>query len=91
MDFNKELTRVRYDPTVRLSAIFMQWRERFLVYGSYCANLTKAINTLQEICDNDPDINSLVEVISIFNHLHSGFEYFPFSRMKKQPIMENSN
>ncbi|XP_045469338.1 protein vav isoform X2 [Harmonia axyridis] len=60
-DFNKELSRVRYDPSVRLSSIFMQWREKFLVYGSYCANLTKAINTLQEICDTDAEMNNLIE------------------------------
>lgn len=40
----------------------MQWREKFLVYGSYCANLTKAINTLQEICDTDAEMNNLIEV-----------------------------
>ncbi|KAL3276931.1 hypothetical protein HHI36_012296 [Cryptolaemus montrouzieri] len=61
-DFNKELSRIRYDPSVKLSGIFMQYRERFLVYGNYCANLTKAINTLQELCDNDEDFNKIVEL-----------------------------
>ncbi|KAK9874864.1 hypothetical protein WA026_005680 [Henosepilachna vigintioctopunctata] len=60
-DFNKALSRMRYDMSVKLSLIFMQWKEKFLVYGPYCANLTKAINTLQELCDNNEEFNKIVE------------------------------
>lgn len=40
----------------------MNWREKFLVYGGYCANLTKATNLLQELCDSDENFNTIVVV-----------------------------
>ncbi|XP_015839689.1 protein vav isoform X1 [Tribolium castaneum] len=57
--FYRELTRFR-DPGFRLSSIFMNWRERFLVYGGYCANLTRATNLLQELCDCDENFNATI-------------------------------
>ncbi|XP_044262006.1 protein vav isoform X2 [Tribolium madens] len=57
--FYRELTRFR-DPGYRLSSIFMNWRERFLVYGGYCANLTRATNLLQELCDSDENFNATI-------------------------------
>ncbi|KAJ8931541.1 hypothetical protein NQ314_015530 [Rhamnusium bicolor] len=58
--FLHELLRVRNDPMVKLSNIFMMWREKFLVYGLYCANLTKATTILQELCDSDELFNQAV-------------------------------
>ncbi|KAJ3641351.1 hypothetical protein Zmor_027862 [Zophobas morio] len=58
-EFHRELKRFR-DPMNKLSLIFMRWRERFLVYGGYCANLTRATNLLQELCDNDENFNATV-------------------------------
>lgn len=43
----------------------MKWREKFLVYGSYCANLTKATTTLQELCDNNENFNMTI-IVSVF-------------------------
>ncbi|XP_060526933.1 protein vav isoform X3 [Cylas formicarius] len=58
--FYNELLKVKSDPNQRLSGIFMRWREKFLVYGSYCANLTKATTVLQELCDTDEPFNQAV-------------------------------
>jgi guanine nucleotide exchange factor VAV len=57
--FYHELKKFR-DPTVKLSLTFMKWRERFLVYGGYCANLTRSTNLLQELCDTDEGFNTIV-------------------------------
>lgn len=40
----------------------MNWKEKFLTYGMYCANLTKATTTLQELCDTDELFNQIVNV-----------------------------
>ncbi|CAG9766732.1 unnamed protein product [Ceutorhynchus assimilis] len=58
--FLAELTKIRTNPNVRLSQIFQQFKERFLIYGSYCANLTRATTLLQELCDQDDGFNQTV-------------------------------
>lgn len=40
----------------------MNWREKFLVYGMYCANLMKATTLLQELCDTDDGFSQAVKV-----------------------------
>lgn len=42
--------------------MFQQFKEKFLIYGSYCANLTKATTLLQEMCDQDDAFNQAVIV-----------------------------
>ncbi|XP_024086267.1 protein vav isoform X2 [Cimex lectularius] len=37
----------------KLSEAFLNWREQFLVYGEYCANLTKAQSRIVEISRNE--------------------------------------
>ncbi|XP_034233685.1 protein vav [Thrips palmi] len=46
--------------TLRLSEVFINWREKFLIYGDYCANLTGAQNLIQELCTKDNTINQEV-------------------------------
>lgn len=58
-----------------LSKIFLDWREKFLIYGSYCANLTEAQATLQEICDRDELANQEVIVCIIFVCISSKSKY----------------
>lgn len=60
--FYLELMKVR-EPHTKLSQTFMRWREKFLVYGGYCANLSRATNLLQELCDTDESFNAAVVVI----------------------------
>ncbi|XP_044728252.1 protein vav isoform X1 [Chrysoperla carnea] len=45
---------------VRLSEVFINWREKFLIYGDYCANLTRAQSQLQELCDRNELFNQEV-------------------------------
>nr|CAI5840057.1 unnamed protein product [Callosobruchus analis] len=59
-EFLHELLNIRTNSSVKLSNIFMKWREKFLVYGMYCANLTKATTILQELCDTDETFNQAV-------------------------------
>ncbi|CAG9815552.1 unnamed protein product [Phaedon cochleariae] len=59
-EFLKELSVIRSDPSVRLSNVFMRWKEKFLVYAMYCSNLTKARTVLLELCDTDEVFNQMV-------------------------------
>lgn len=45
---------------LRLSEVFINWREKFLIYGDYCANLTAAQNTIQELCLKNEVVNQEV-------------------------------
>ncbi|KAF5293253.1 hypothetical protein FQA39_LY13652 [Lamprigera yunnana] len=58
--FLSQLLKVGTDRSVRLGSIFMIWRERFLVYGTYCANLSNACTLLQDICDKDEILNQAI-------------------------------
>lgn len=46
----------------RLSEAFLNWREKFLIYGDYCANLTNAQNRLQDLCAQNETVNQEVNV-----------------------------
>ncbi|KAE8751318.1 hypothetical protein FOCC_FOCC001889 [Frankliniella occidentalis] len=46
--------------SLRLSEVFINWREKFLIYGDYCANLTAAQNTIQEVCAKNEQVNQEV-------------------------------
>lgn len=50
---------------ISLAQVFLDWREKFLIYGDYCSNLTMAQNTLQELCSTNEDVNSEVLVSDI--------------------------
>lgn len=38
----------------RLADVFLTWRERLLLYGDYCSNLTHAQDTLKTLEARDP-------------------------------------
>lgn len=52
--------------SARLSEVFLNWREKFLIYGDYCANLTIAQNRIQDICAHNEGINQEVIVSFYF-------------------------
>lgn len=58
--FHSQLRKARNGAA--LAQVFLDWREKFLIYGDYCANLTLAQNTLQEICARNEVINQEVIV-----------------------------
>lgn len=49
--FHSQLRKARSGAA--LAQVFLDWREKFLIYGDYCTNLTLAQNTLQEVCANE--------------------------------------
>lgn len=61
--FHSQLRKARTGAV--LAQVFLDWREKFLIYGDYCANLTLAQNTLQEACARNELANQ--EVIVRFN------------------------
>ncbi|XP_034948388.1 protein vav [Chelonus insularis] len=53
-----------------IAQVFLDWREKFLIYGDYCANLTVAQNTLQEACARNEVVNQ--EVIRCQQEANNG-------------------
>lgn len=46
----------------KLSQVFLDFRESFLVYGDYCSSMTLATETLDKIVDNDSAVRNVVLV-----------------------------
>lgn len=53
---------------LKLSQIFLDFREPFLVYGEYCANMTMATDTLRDVCKKSTACEDLVQVCCNFNY-----------------------
>lgn len=45
----------------KLSSVFLESREQFLVYGDYCAKMTDATETLRDVCKRSSAIEQLVQ------------------------------
>jgi guanine nucleotide exchange factor VAV len=70
--FHSQLRKaVSYGPQSggRLGEVFLAWKEHFLIYGDYCANLPAAQAMLNDICLKRELFNQEVLVsINIFVH-----------------------
>ncbi|XP_017880659.1 protein vav isoform X2 [Ceratina calcarata] len=66
--FHSQLRKARTGAA--LAQVFLDWREKFLIYGDYCANLTLAQNTLQEVCTRNDSANQ--EVIRCQQEANNG-------------------
>lgn len=66
--FHSQLRKARNGAA--LAQVFLEWREKFLIYGDYCANLTLAQNTLQECCARNEIVNQ--EVIRCQQEANNG-------------------
>ncbi|XP_077274599.1 vav guanine nucleotide exchange factor isoform X2 [Temnothorax americanus] len=66
--FHSQLRKARNGAA--LAQVFLDWREKFLIYGDYCANLTVAQNTLQEVCARNEVANQ--EVIRCQQEANNG-------------------
>ncbi|XP_078045353.1 vav guanine nucleotide exchange factor isoform X2 [Augochlora pura] len=56
--FHSQLRKARGG--VALAQVFLDWREKFLIYGDYCANLTLAQETLKDVCARNEVVNQAV-------------------------------
>lgn len=74
--FLSQIRKARHNATT-LSQVFLDCREKFLIYGDYCANLTTAQNTLNEVCANNDQINE--EVTVSLNYLFLQMAFFEFT------------
>ncbi|XP_075227409.1 vav guanine nucleotide exchange factor [Lycorma delicatula] len=56
--------------SIRLSEVFLNWREKFLIYGDYCANLTTAQARIHEVCTHNDNVNQ--EIIRCQQEANNG-------------------
>lgn len=76
--------------SIRLSEVFLKWSKKFLVYASYCANLSKACSVLQEKCENE-EINQCVVVSTHIEVKCFFYRTLYFRNMRKKITMESLN
>lgn len=50
---------------IKLSQVFLDFREPFLIYGDYCTNMTAATDKLREVSKKS-DVEQLVQVSHLF-------------------------
>lgn len=48
-------------PKIKLSQVFLEFREPFLVYGEYCSNMTNAMDTLRDVTKKSALVNQMVQ------------------------------
>jgi len=49
--------------SLKLSDVFLDWKDNFLVYADYCANLTVAQERIQKICSQNDLLRREINVI----------------------------
>lgn len=52
---------VRASAKCKLSSVFLEFREPFLIYGDYCSNMMGAMDTLRDVCERNASIEQLVQ------------------------------
>ncbi|GJQ72601.1 hypothetical protein Trydic_g1266 [Trypoxylus dichotomus] len=60
-EIHKEFLNQLSNKSTKLSSIFISHKDKFLVYGGYCSNLSNACTTLQDICDRQPEVFNKIE------------------------------
>uniref|UniRef100_A0A1Q3G400 Putative rho guanine nucleotide exchange factor vav3 n=2 Tax=Culex tarsalis TaxID=7177 RepID=A0A1Q3G400_CULTA len=48
------------DAKIKLSSVFLEFREPFLVYGDYCSSMTNATDMLRDVCKKSSNIEQVV-------------------------------
>jgi RhoGEF domain len=51
---------------LKLSSVFLEFREQFLIYGDYCSRMIEATDTLKEVCKRSQAIDQLVNVSKLY-------------------------
>lgn len=63
---NKFLERLREATSpgsrLKLSQVFLDFREQFLIYGEYCSNMTLATDTLKDACKRNSSVEQSILV-----------------------------
>lgn len=49
------------NPKCKLSQVFLEFREPFLIYGEYCSNMTIATDTLRDLAKRNVAVEKLIE------------------------------
>lgn len=52
---------VSEDSKSKLSQVFLDFREPFLIYGDYCASMTAAVEMLCTVCKRNPLVEQCME------------------------------
>lgn len=60
LDKLREATKPHSKP--KLSAVFIEFREKFLIYGDYCSKMTEATDTLRDVCKRSVAVEQMVAV-----------------------------
>lgn len=53
---------VSTSPKHKLSQVFLEFREPFLVYGEYCSNMTNAMDALRDIVKRNSMVDQMIQV-----------------------------
>lgn len=61
---NSVVAAYSYSTSKTLGDIFVLWKEKFVIYGDYCANLTRAQNLVEELCTKNELVNQEIAVSS---------------------------
>lgn len=51
---------VAVDSKLKLSVVFLEFREPFLIYGDYCSSMTNATDMLREVCKKSSNVEQIV-------------------------------
>ncbi|RWS13194.1 protein vav-like protein [Dinothrombium tinctorium] len=58
--FHSDLFKACTSSQLKISNCFITWKEKFVIYGDYCANLPKAQDLIEELCSKNDLINQAV-------------------------------
>lgn len=58
---------VAVDSKLKLSVVFLEFREPFLIYGDYCSSMTNATDMLREVCKKSSNVEQIVNVRKCYN------------------------
>ncbi|KAI1280472.1 Guanine nucleotide exchange factor VAV2 [Halotydeus destructor] len=58
--FHSELYKACSSSQCRISVVFLNWKDKFVIYGNYCANLTRAQDHIDQLCHRNELVNQAV-------------------------------
>ncbi|KXJ75593.1 hypothetical protein RP20_CCG011455 [Aedes albopictus] len=65
---------VAVDSKLKLSVVFLEFREPFLIYGDYCSSMTNATDMLREVCKKSSNVEQIVNSHEDFRGLERAKE-----------------